>query len=113
MPLVLDRHDGASNSNAVNAIVENFSAAAAANLENCHKMASIRLLVPIRDASTAAAESSTGDFGLAETVIIAPFRRTAACIAPPLPRRALRDGRHRCDIATAMIMPRTCTWTCT
>ena len=37
MLLVLDRHDGASNSNAMDAIVENLSAAAAANLENCHK----------------------------------------------------------------------------
>ena len=88
MPLVLDRHDGASNSNAIDAIVENLSAAAAAILENCHKMSSIRLLVAIRDASTGAAETSTGDFELAETVVIAPFRRAAACIAPPLPRRA-------------------------
>ena len=113
MPLVLDRHDGASNSNAVNAIVENFSAAAAANLENCHKMASIRLLVAMRAASTAAAETSTGDFGLAETVVFVPFRRAAASIAPLLPRRAIRDGRRQYAIATARITPRTCTWTCT
>ena len=52
MLLVLDRHDGASNSNAMDAIVENLSAAAAANLENCNKMSSIRLLVAMRHAST-------------------------------------------------------------
>ena len=113
MLLDLDRHDGVSNSNATDALVQNLSAAAAANLENCHKMASIRLLVAMRAASTAAAETSTGDFGLAETVVIAPFRRAAACIAPPLPRRARRDGRRRCAIATAMMMPHTYTWTCT
>ena len=84
MLLDLDRHDGVSNSNATDALVQNLSAAAAANLENCHKMASIRLLVAMRAASTAAAETSTGDFGLAETVVIAPFRRAVACIAPPL-----------------------------
>jgi len=86
LPLVLNEHDGTINSNAMNAIVENFNAAAAANLENCHKMASMRLLVAMRAASTAAAETSTGDFGLAETVVFAPFRRAAASIAPPLPR---------------------------
>ena len=103
MLLVLDRHDGASNSNAMDAIVENLSAAAAANVENYHKMDRIRLLPAMRAASTAAAETSTGDFGLAEKVVIAPFRRAAACIAPPLPRRARRDGRRRCAIATAMM----------
>ena len=113
LPLVLNEHDGTTNSNAVNVIVENFNAAAAANVENYHKMASIRLLVAMRAASTAAAGTSAGDFGLAEKVEIAPFRRAAACIAPPLHRRARRDGRRRCAIATAMMMPHTYTWACT
>ena len=113
LPLVLNEHDGTINSKAMNAIVENLNAAAAANLENCHKMPSIRLLVAMRAASTAAAETSTGDFGLAETVVFVPFRRAAASIAPLLPRRAIRDGRRQYAIATARIMPRTCTWTCT
>ena len=99
LPLVLNEQDGTINSKAMNAIVENLNAAAAANLENCHKMANMRLLLAIRNASTAAAETLTGDGGLAETVIIAPFRRTAACIAPPLPRQALRDGRCQWAIA--------------
>ena len=99
MLLDLDRHDGVSNSNATDALVQNLSAAAAANLENCHKMANMRLLLAIRNASTAAAETLTGDGGLAETVIIAPFGSAAARIAPPLPRRALRDGRCQWAIA--------------
>ena len=99
LPLVLNEHDGTTNSNAVSVIVENFNAAAAANVENYHKMASIRLLPAMRAASTAAAGTSAGEFGLAEEVEIAPFRRAAARIAPPLPRRALRDGRCQWAIA--------------
>ena len=99
LPLVLNERDGTVNSNAVNAIVEDFNAAAAANLENGHKMANMRLLLAIRNASTAAAETLTGDFGLAETVVIAPFGCAAARIAPPLPRQALRDGRYQYAIA--------------
>ena len=95
LPLVLNEHDGTINSNAMDAIVEDFNAAAAANLENGHKMANMRLLLAIRNASTAAAETLTGDSGLAETVIIAPFGCAAVRIAPPLPRRALRDGRYQ------------------
>ena len=34
LPLVLNEHDGTTNSNAVSVIVENFNAAAAANVEN-------------------------------------------------------------------------------
>ena len=93
MLLDLDRHDGVSNSNATDALVQNLSAAAAANLENGNKITNMRLLLAIRNASTAAAETLTGDGGLAETVIVAPFGRTAARIAPPWPRRALRDER--------------------
>ena len=93
LPLVLNEHVGTTNSNAVSVIVENFEAAAAANVENYHKMDSIRLLPAMRAASTAAAGTLAGDFGLAEKVAIAPFRRAAARIAPPLPRSALRDER--------------------
>ena len=93
LPLVRNERDGATNSDTMNTIVEDFNAAAAANLENGHKMANMRLMLAIRNASTAAAETLTGDGGLAETVIVAPFGRTAARIAPPLPRRALRDER--------------------
>ena len=89
MPLVLDEHDGASNSSTPIANLENSNAAAAINLENSKKMTSMRLLVAIHNASTVAAETSTGDFGLAETIVNAPSRCTAACIAPPLPRRAI------------------------
>ena len=93
LPLVRNERDGATNSDALTTIVKDFNAAAAANLENCHKMANMRLMLAIRNASTAAAETLTGDGGLAETVIVAPFGRTAARIAPPWPRRALRDKR--------------------
>ena len=99
LPLVLNERDGTTNSNAVNAIVEDFNAAAAADLENCHNLANMRLLHAIRNASTAAAETLTGDSGLAETAIIAPFGCAAAHIAPPLPRRARRDGRCQWAIA--------------
>ena len=99
MLLDLDRHDGVSNSNATDALVQNLSAAAAANLENGNKITNMRLLLAIRNASTAAAETLTGDFGLAETVVIAPFGCAAARIAPPLPRRALRGGRYQYAIA--------------
>ena len=81
MPLVLHEHDGTTNSRTMNAIVQNFSAAAATDLENGQEMACIRLLLALRNASAAAAETSTGDFGLTETVVNASFRRTAACIA--------------------------------
>ena len=101
MPLVLDEHDGASNSSTPIANLENSNAAAAINLENSKKMTSMRLLVAIRNASTVAAETSTGDFGLAETIVNAPSRCTAACIAPPLPGRAICDERHECNAATA------------
>ena len=73
MPLVLDEHDGTSNSSTIIANVENSDAAAAIDLENHHKMTNRRLLVAFRNASTAAAETLTGDGGLAETAIIAPF----------------------------------------
>ena len=95
MPLVRDEHDGASSSGTVNANVENSGEAAATDLKNSYKITSMRLLLAIRNASTAAAETLTGDFGLAETVVIAPFGCAAARIAPPLPRRALRDGRYQ------------------
>ena len=72
MLLVLDEHDGTSNSSTPIANVENSNAAAAINLENGKKMTSMRLLVAIHNASTVAAETSTGDFGLAETVVNAP-----------------------------------------
>ena len=85
LPPVLNKRDGTTNSNAVSVTVANFNAAAAANVENYHKMASIRLLPAMRAASTAAAGTSAGDFGLAEKVEIAPFRRAAACIAPRPP----------------------------
>ena len=83
----------------MNVIVENFNAAAAANLKNSNKITNMRLLLAIRNASTVAAETLTGDGGLAETVIIAPFGCAAARIAPSLPRRALRDGRCQWAIA--------------
>ena len=67
MPLVLDEHDGTSNSSTPIANVENSNAAAAINLENGKKMTSMRLLVAILNASTVAAETSTGDFGLASS----------------------------------------------
>ena len=101
MPLVLDEHDSASNSSTPIANLENSNAAAAINLENSKKRTSMRLLVAIHNASTVAAETSTGDFGLAETIVNAPSRCTAACIAPPLPRRAICDERHECNAATA------------
>ena len=101
LPLVLDEHDGASNSSTLIVNVENSNAAAAINLENSKKRTSMRLLVAIHNASTVAAETSTGDFGLAETIVNAPSRCTAACIAPPLPRRAICDERHECNAATA------------
>ena len=63
MPLGLDEHDGTSNSSTMVASVENSDAAAAIDLENHKKMTSMRLLVAIRNASTAAAATSTGDFG--------------------------------------------------
>ena len=72
MPLVLHAHDGTTNSRTMNALVQNFSAAAATDLENGQKMACMRLLLAFRNASAAAAETSTGDFGLAETVVNAP-----------------------------------------
>ena len=99
MPLVRDEHDGASSSGTVNANVENSGAAAATDLKNSSKITNMRLLLAIRNASTAAAETLTGDSGLAETAIIAPFGCAAAHIAPPLPRRALRDGRCQWAIA--------------
>ena len=101
MPLVLEEHDGTSNSSTIIANVENSDAAAAIDLENHHKMTNRRLLVAFRNASTAAAETSTGAFELAETVVSAPLRRTSTCIAPPLPRQRIRDERQRCIAATA------------
>ena len=102
MPLVLDEHGSASNSSTPIADVENSNAAAAINLENSKKRTSMRLLVAIHNASTVAAETSTGDFGLAETDRRQrAFRMHAACIAPPLPRRAICDERHECNAATA------------
>ena len=69
MPLVLEEHDGTSNSSTMIANVENSNAAAAIDLENHKKMTSMRLLVAIRNASTAAVATSTGDFGVAETFV--------------------------------------------
>ena len=43
MPLVLHEHDGTTNSRTMNALVQNFSAAAATDLENGQEMACIRL----------------------------------------------------------------------
>ena len=113
MPLVLHEHDGTTNSRTMNALVQNFSAAAATDLENGQKMACMRLLLAFRNASAAAAETSTGDFGLTETSRQHVFQthRDLYCpaIAPPSDTRRAAPMRH----AIAMNMPRASTWTCT